>query len=190
MSMLKFSVVHAPLNGEPGLEPDYMDPFDVDNAMYQGKTETSYGDAGVSELPKTSKPEKKKKKKKLVAGIDFDGTVTLEPRAFKSIIDRIIAEGGECHLITGRPDAESKEVKAYCDMYGLRFTSMKFYPVHYKFSVIDYDPAIDVKIAKWKAETLNKISADVMVDDSYIYAMAMVKHAPNVLILKPMLGGL
>jgi hypothetical protein len=183
MGMLRFAIVFSPLNWEPGLEPDHVpDRFDIEDALGRGVEEFPYGDAGINKPP--VKPEKKKKK--IIVGIDFDGTVTSEPRAFSDITNRIMLNGDECHLITGRPKSEASKVKQFCDLYNIKFSSMKFYPKEYKY--MGPNPMVDADVAVWKGAICKDLGAHIMIDDNYVYAMAINKANPNIVIVRPMVS--
>jgi hypothetical protein len=195
--MLRLAVVHqqpGPQRG-PGLyESDR--PGGEAQHSYVGNGvwdwEKPYEKGDIDYRQQRDKPRKKKRDKasrgNIKVAIDFDGTITSNPRAFKRLVDKITKGGGKAYLVTGRPHAESEEVLSYCKRYGLKFKSHHFYPLHYEFDWIKWDDSIDAKIGAWKAKEMRSIGIDIAIDDNPIHTMQIKRHVPNILVLTP-IGG-
>ena len=203
--MLKFAIV----NVQPGpgrdiglYEPDHLTGIEQAH-MYFGPqkydSEFPYGGPGVGKEdevePKVPSKDKKpkgkvlvKKMPKIVAAIDFDGTVTMNPRGFKRVIDKASKAGCECHLVTGRPINKRAEVEQYCKRYGIKFASMNFHPVPYDFESIRWDMLLDVRIGAWKARKFAELGINVAVDDNPIHIAQFMRKIPGLLVLKPLEG--
>jgi hypothetical protein len=117
--------------------------------------------------------------------IDFDGTLTLDPAWFKNQIDTVTAQGSECHLVTSRPLSESGYVKDFCNLHGIKFASMNFYPGHYTYVKENWDVLMDVQLGAWKAKRIAELKADAVIDDNEIHISQIAKGNPGILILKP-----
>lgn len=156
-------------------------------ASYESNTDTNKKEdpRGKSEKDKSGVKVTRKPKRQGGIAIDFDGTLTLDPKWFKSEIDRASGAGVRCHLVTGRPEAERGIVEDFCRMYGIKFASMNFYPRPYKYSKDTWDALMDVEIGAWKSKCISDLKADVVVDDNEIYISQIAKGNPGILILKP-----
>jgi hypothetical protein len=205
--MLRFSVVHAP-NGPtqgPGLDFTEQTPLIEESHSYYGpqkyNVEFPYGggpdniDGTNAKIPKkrikerdrVRKPRSKKPGITNIA-IDFDGTITADPAHFKRLIDKASGLGHKCHLVTGRPDGEAEYVKRFCSMHGIKFSSMNFYPIPYKFNWVAWDTLMDVRIGSWKATKIEALGATVVFDDNPIHIKQIVKRVPNIYALTPVGG--
>lgn len=188
--MLRLSVVHSPVGPQqgPGLDEDLQSPGLEDSVMYPGasvfewwKPYGGYGEDREQDVPgKGHAP-----RRKAVYAIDFDGTVTLDPVFFRKLTRDVAAAGGECHLVTGRPEAERPQVVRYLKAYNIEFSGMHFYPVPYHRDWVAWDALMDARVGAWKARVIEEIGADVMVDDNPVYAARVVKRLPGITVLSP-----
>lgn len=203
--MLKFAVVHAPVGPmmDEGLyEPDHVSGIEEAH-MFTGPERAEYvvpyGGNGKERFDQQDitpvKPESTRDKSRIIVvkkptrrakvAIDFDGTITSGPREFRDVIARATRAGHECHLVTGRPESARAGVLEYCEMYGLRFASSSFYPVEYKYEQVGWDATMDVRIGAWKAKRMAELGIGIAVDDNLSHIGQIIRHAPGIVILKP-----
>jgi len=198
---MKLAVVHAPVGPQkgPGLDENLQSPGIEDAHMYPGPRKYDYwdpyGGQGNDNFDETSiNPSRKKRRKQRKdskarkVAIDFDGTITAAPWVIKKFMQAVIADGGECHLVTGRPIEERAFVDEFTNRYGMKFSHKHFYPIAYKYSWVGWDTLLDVRIGRWKAGLLDELGIDVVVDDNDVYIQQIVSRLPNIFVLKP-IGG-
>jgi hypothetical protein len=148
-----------------------------------------YGGAGEEDNePGQKMPPPREDSKKSCIGIDFDGTLTLDPRFFKKLVDNVRVSGGKCYLITGRSHLEKSEVESYLKLHGIRFDGIYFYPIAYYYDRIAWDSLLGSRIGVWKAKILSELGADVMIDNDPIIVSRIVEKMPKILVLKPVGG--
>lgn len=199
--MFKLAVVHSPVGPQkgPGLDDNLQSPGLEDSHMYSGPRKYDYwdpyGGQGNDYFDETSiDPRRKRRRKKKHdprasnVAIDFDGTITAAPRLIGQFMKSVAAAGGKCHLVTGRPYTDADLVMDFVNRYGMNFAEYHFYPIAYRIDWISWDTLLDVRIGRWKAGVLEKIKADVVVDDNLIHIDQIIKHLPGIFVLRP-IGG-
>ena len=199
--MFKLAVVHSPVGPQmgPGLDVDIQMPGLEDSHMYSGPRKYDYwdpyGGQGRDHFDETSiDPRRRKRRKKKHdprasnVAIDFDGTITAAPRVIKQFMKSVQDAGGKCYLVTGRPYTDENKVKEFTGRYGMSFAECHFYPIAYRKDWINWDTLLDVRIGRWKAGILEKLKADVVVDDNLIHIDQIIKHLPDIFVLRP-IGG-
>lgn len=200
--MLRLSVVHAPVGPEegPGLDDDIQEPGLEERDMYYGpsKYESEFPYGGKGEDREYDVPGKKQRavkrteaeilSEKSVVGIDFDGTVTADPKFFRELTEKLRSSGVAVHLITGRSYVEQEEVEAYCKMHSLNFSEKHYYPLPYRHDWIGWDTLVEVRIGSWKAKILDEIKAEAMIEDNCVFIDQIIKRLPNITVLRPVGG--
>lgn len=57
----------------------------------------------------------------MIVGIDFDGTISLDPLAFKGVVEAFLNQGHDCAVVTWRvPDMEYHDFEEVFNMWGFR----------------------------------------------------------------------
>ena len=120
--------------------------------------------------------------------VDFDGTITLDPRRFSQAIKHAMKHGCEFHLVTGRPESQRKNVSGYCRMHGMEFSSMHFYPVEYSFKHSISESFMDSRIGNWKGKVAAQLRADAVIDDS-LTCISRIKHFVPLIVALRAIGG-
>lgn len=200
--MLKLAVVHAPTGPTQnhGLEaPDMLSGVE-EAAMFWGTKPYSRAleEAPAQEIPdKGPRLEKgrtpsgvvvRRVPKKASIVFDYDGTITSDPKWFAKEVAALMEKGYQCHLVTGRPPNEWHIVKAFCEMYGMKFSSFNLYPFPYEFDWVKWDSLLDARIGAWKAGRIRELGASVVVDDHPIHIDRIIKGNPNIVVLCPVGG--
>jgi hypothetical protein len=123
-----------------------------------------------------------------VVGIDFDGTLALNPEFFAGLMSKIREAGGKCLLITGRPESEKERVQSVLDPAGIKFDEEHYFPSEYTLEQYFADSKNwDEKLGEWKVGVISKTGVDIMIDDTQIIIDLIEKELPDVLVLQPTL---
>jgi len=193
--VIRLAVVHyqeGPLQGgeyddlqEPGLEE--RDEYVGEQQNPNDRPYCGEGEDRIQDVPGKSKRRLRLDSKKVV-GIDFDGTVTADPRFFRDLVARLRKAGSKVHLITGRSYVDKAEVDRYCDLYGLNFSAKHFYPLPYRSDWVGWDTLLEVRIGSWKAKVLSDLNAEAMIEDNDVFISQIVARLPTITVLKPVGG--
>lgn len=199
--MLRLSVVHAPVGPQegPGLDDDIQSTDKEDSAMYTGpQKDESFGTGGGDDSSNDVKNPGSDDSPwhgvsamnlpRSVVGIDFDGTVTADPRFFSRLVAGLHEKGCKAYLITGRPYTERDNVESYCKRYALEFDAYYFYPFPYRHTSDGVDAILELKIGSWKADVLSSIKANLMIEDSDVFISQIVSRLPRITVMKPVGG--
>jgi len=195
--MIRLSVVHAPVGPTqgPGLDEDLQTPNIERNHQYVGEEKyeiwAPYGGGGEDreqDVPGLRKKPLKKASRGSRVAIDFDGTITLDPRFFRMLVDSIRSTGGRAYLLTGRSVLDKDYVEKFVSRYGMKFHEMHFYPIPYRYDWVAWDLLLGVRVGAWKAKVLAQLGADAVIDDNPVYIGQIIKRLPNILVLRP-IGG-
>ena len=195
--MLKFSVVFT--QPGPQKEPGLFQDFDLENLEKEhqylgtpgpGEDNNGKGDEDLrqdkeKEDPVRDEPCKLAGLSGMRVAVDYDGTLTSNPRAFKKFLSRLARAGSKIYLVTGRPESGRKEIEAFVKTYGFRFDGMFFYPHPYHHDWISWDINMDARVGLWKGKVLKDLGADIIIDDNLVYVNQILKFMPGILALMP-----
>lgn len=195
--MIRLAVVHTRVGPQegPGLDESLQSTNIEKEHEYVGEeiyeTILPYGGGGEDreqDVPGIRRRPKKKAARGSRVAIDFDGTITLDPRFFKGLVNSIRTAGGRAYLVTGRSVLDKEYVEKFISRYGIKFHEKYFYPIQYRFDWIAWDILRDARIGAWKAKVLSELGIDAVIDDNPIYINQIIKKLPNILVLRP-IGG-
>lgn len=116
-----------------------------------------------------------------VVAIDYDGTITKNPPAFKSLVDKIHASGSKAILLTARPDDQREQILGWLSGHGIQVDDAYLFPEHYDHAMFDKDrEGWMAKHVAWKSKALAEMGATDFIDDSIDYAASVAENNPEV----------
>lgn len=144
---------------------------------------SNYDDKSISEEEKKEIEKTACLKGQLVA-LDFDGTITADPKFFAELSKGLASFGAIIIILTGRRWSESQFLLKYLYNNGIVFDLISMYPKEYPDCKIK-DEKLEEEIGSWKEFIIRRLGISVVIDDSDIYAKKILSSNPNVLLLKP-----
>lgn len=144
---------------------------------------SNYDEEPISEEEKKEIEKTACLKDRLVA-LDFDGTITANPKFFSELSKSLIFFGCKIIILTGRRWSEGAILLQYLRDNGIMFDSIAMFPDEYPDSQIK-DELLEEKIGIWKSCMVKIFGVSIVIDDSDIYAKWILSVNPNILLLKP-----